>query len=306
MELTARDEGRHEVGAEPLWGESWYHDWAAADGSYGGYLRLGMYPNQGVVWYWVALVARDQPLLLVRNHDVPAPTAMDGPIGVSSGAVRGTWGPIDPLRSYRITSEGTGVALVDPADAFHGENGREVSFSLDLTWDGAASCFPYSATTRFEQSAWVRGDVTVDGKHTAVDCPGQRDHSWGVRDWWAFAWMWCSGRLDDGTWWHSVVSGLGAPTPFAVGYVVEPGATDWRAAKDIALDHEVDAEQLPTGATLTIDGLELRITPELLAPVLLESKDGKVTRFPRAMSSVTTTDGRMGHCWLEFNFPQPS
>ena len=32
-----------------------------------------------------------------------------------------------------------------------------------------------------------------------MDGQGQRDHSWGVRDWWAFGWCWCSLRLDDGT-----------------------------------------------------------------------------------------------------------
>jgi hypothetical protein len=29
------DEGRHEPGAEPLWNESWYFDFAAEDGSIG-------------------------------------------------------------------------------------------------------------------------------------------------------------------------------------------------------------------------------------------------------------------------------
>ena len=56
LHLSDADEGRHLPGTEELWGESWYHDWAASDGSYGGYLRLGLYPNRNVVWYWVALV----------------------------------------------------------------------------------------------------------------------------------------------------------------------------------------------------------------------------------------------------------
>src|SRR6185436_18269186 len=111
---------------------------------------------------------------------------MNGPLRVSSDVVRGTWEPVDPLRSFRITTEGTGVALADPADAFHGEQGSAIDVRLDLTWEGVAPCFPYAATTRFEQSAWVSGEVVIGDERIEVRCPGQRDHSWGVRDWWLF------------------------------------------------------------------------------------------------------------------------
>ena len=38
----------------------------------------------------------------------------------------------------------------------------------------------------------------------SVSGQGQRDHSWGVRDWWAFGWCWAAARLDDGTRVHMV------------------------------------------------------------------------------------------------------
>jgi hypothetical protein len=304
MELHARDEGRHAAGPEELWGESWYHDFAAEDGSYGGYLRLGLYPNLGVAWYWVHLVRRGQPLVLIRDHDVACPNPTRGAIDVGSERVRGSWKPVQPLRAYRITTDGTGVTLADPADAFRGEHGPDVSVHLDLTWEGVAPCFAYSATTRFEQSAWVTGAVTIGDEHIDVHCPGQRDHSWGVRDWWLFPWVWCSGRLDDGTWWHAVRSALPGAEAFQTGYVVDPGESDWREVTTIGLDYELDAEMLPTSVDLAIGDLELHVTPELHAPVLLVSTEGKRSRFPRAMSAVITADGRTGHCWLEFNFPE--
>ena len=308
FELQPSDEDRHPVGPDDLWGESWYHDFAAVDGSYGGYLRLGLYPNQQVAWYWVHLVRRGEPLVLIRAHDVPCPTAMNSPVELASPRVRGRWGPIEPLRSYRVTTEGTGVALANPADAFHGERGPDVAVRLDLEWDGVAPGFAYAATTRFEQSAWVTGEVVIGDERIAVDCPGQRDHSWGVRDWWAFPWVWCSGRLDDGTWWHCARSALAKAELFQTGYVVDPGASEWREATTIALDYqlddELDGEMLPTSAQITVGDLELHLAPELHAPVLLESSDGaKTSRFPRSMCAVTTPDGRTGHCWLEFNFP---
>jgi len=67
------DEGRHRPGPGRLWEESYAFDFAAGDGSLGGYVRLGLRPADGVAWYWAAVVGPDRPLVLVRDHDVPLP-----------------------------------------------------------------------------------------------------------------------------------------------------------------------------------------------------------------------------------------
>lgn len=308
MELTAADEGRHLPGTDALWGESWYHDFAASDGSYGGYLRLGLYPNQEVAWYWVHLVREGKPLVVVRDHAVPysGPSARHdagSPLELGSDRVRGSWGALDPLRTYRITSEGTGVELANPADAFHGERGPEVAVAVDLTWEGVTEPFPYSATTRFEQSAWVHGSVTIGDETIDVHCPGQRDHSWGVRDWWQFGWVWCSGRLEDDTWWHCARSIVPKIDIFQTGYVVSPDMS-LQPSEKIGIDYELDKEELPIRGSLAIGDLDLTWMAELHAPVLLVSPDGKASRFPRAMCAFETPDGRKGRGWIEFNFPE--
>jgi hypothetical protein len=308
MKLEAKDEGRHLPGTDLLWGESWYHDFAAADGSYGGYLRLGLYPNQEIAWYWVHLVRRGEPLVVVRDHAVPGPagaSSTDGstPVEVASDGVRGSWGPVEPLWKYRITTEGTGVALADPAEAFRGEHGPELPVAVDLTWAGVTAPFPYTATTRFEQSAWVEGDVTIGDERIEVRCPGQRDHSWGVRDWWLFGWVWCSGRLDDGTWWHSARSIVPKIDIFQTGYVVTPDMTLTPVEK-VNVAYELDGEQLPVKGELGVGDLAMSWTAEMHAPVLLVSPDGKLSRFPRAVCRFETPDGRSGRGWIEFNFPE--
>jgi hypothetical protein len=146
--------------------------------------------------------------------------------------------------------------------------------------------------------------VKIGDEHIAVDCPGQRDHSWGVGDWWSFPWMWCSGRLDNGFWWHCVIAGLNREERFITGYVIEDGKDEWRAVDRAEFGYEVDEEHLPKSAMLTLDDRVLHIAPELHAPVLLESSDGRRSRFPRTMSAVRTADGGTGYCWLEFNFPE--
>jgi hypothetical protein len=308
MALQPADEGRHLPGTDQLWGESWYHDFAAADGSYGGYLRLGLYPNQEIAWYWVYLVRPGQPLVVIRDHAVPAPDraasdATHGRVEVASDRVRGAWDPVEPLRKYRITTEGTGIALANPADAFHAEHGPDVAVSLDLTWEGVAAPFMYTATTRFEQSAWVTGQVTIGGERIDVHCPGQRDHSWGVRDWWQFGWVWCSGRLDDGTWWHTARSIVPKVDIFQTGYVITPDIA-LHPVQDVKVTYDLDDEELPQRGTLAVGDLELAWKAEMQAPVLLVSGEGKESRFPRAVCTFDTPDGRTGRGWIEFNFPE--
>ena len=62
-------------GDERLWGESWYFDFIDRDGTLGGYVRLGLYPNLGVAWYWACLVGEGRPLVTVIDHEVPLPKA---------------------------------------------------------------------------------------------------------------------------------------------------------------------------------------------------------------------------------------
>ena len=62
-------------GEERLWGESWYFDFTDREGTLGGYVRLGLYPNLGVAWYWACLVGEGRPLVTVIDHEVALPKA---------------------------------------------------------------------------------------------------------------------------------------------------------------------------------------------------------------------------------------
>ncbi|HEV3452601.1 MAG TPA: hypothetical protein VG869_15560 [Acidimicrobiia bacterium] len=303
FELTGADEGRHQAGAEPLWGESWYHDFAAVDGSYGGYLRLGLYPNLGVLWYWLHLVRRGEPLVLIRDHAVPC-LAPGAPLEVTGDRFRASWRCTEPLQAWRITTEGTGVAVRDPAAAFHGEEGPDVDVRVDLEWRGAAPTFPYTETTRYEQAAWVAGEVVVGDQRLEVRCPGERDHSWGVRDWWAFPWLWTAGRLEDGTWFHAVRSLVAeaGDANFQTGFVVGPDGA-LRPLTRVAFTPRLDDEKLLVHGDLELADLGLAVTAELQAPVLLVAPDGRESRFPRALSRFEAADGRVGRGWTELNWP---
>lgn len=301
---TPADEDRHPVQVDegPFWGESWYLDWADADGAAGGYVRLGLYPNQGVAWWWIALVGRDRPTILTVEHEMPCPDGMDA-LSVHTDDVEYELTTLEPYRRFRVAGRATGVVLPDAPEAYHGLRGERVSVELDLVWESRAEVFPYPITTRYELSAWVTGTVTVDGVTTTVDCEGQRDHSWGVRDWWLIPHNWTSGRFEDGSYVHGSRSLVPGIELFAVGYTVDPDGA-LAPAERIETEVDLDDEQNPTAARQHIGGVDFTTTPVAHAPVLLVSPEGKVARFSRSMCLYEKPDGTKGAGWTEYNWPQ--
>jgi hypothetical protein len=290
MPIGPEDEGRHPEAVEPLWGESWYFDFAAADASIGGYVRLGLYPNLGVTWYWAYLVRAGQALVAVRDHDLGLPRG--GGLEVRG---EGLWSALnceEPNSHWSIGLEAFAVALDDPGDAYHGERGDRVALGLDLEWEASAPIFPYSVLTRYEQPCNVHGDILLGEDRLSFAGPGQRDHSWGVRDWWLLPWCWSAGRLADGTAFHGVT----APG-FSTGYI---GQTD---VSSVSVKTTLGDEGLPAAASLAIGDLSLNVAPVAHAPVLLEAPDGRQSRFPRALCHFTAGDGRTGVGWTEWLQP---
>jgi hypothetical protein len=301
-ELTDHDEGRHPAGTEELWGESWYLDWAAEDASYGGYVRLGLYPNLGKSWWWIALVGEGEPTVLVVDHDVPCPEG-DGALTPSAGDTSVEVGWTMPMKNFHVKSRAKGVRLAQPADAFHGLEGEPVDVSVDLRWASVSVPFPYAMTTRYEISCDVQGTVTVGDRTIEVACAGQRDHSWGVRDWWIFPWNWTSGAFDDGRRMHGARSIIPELELFATGYTVSPDGALHEADAVVVEDYAVDDEALPAGAKQRIGPISFTTEHVGHAPILLVAPDGREARFPRAMCRYTTGDGVKGTGWTEFNWP---
>lgn len=299
MEPTPADEGRHTPGPEPLWGESWYFDFAAPDGSVGGYVRLGLYPNLGVGWWWACVVGEGRPPVIVRDHEVPLPRG-----AALEVRAEGLWGELvceHPHEHWSIGMEAYGVALDHPADAYRGERGERVPVGLDLEWEARTDLYPYRLTTRYEQGCDVHGEVLVGTERIPIAGPGERDHSWGVRDWWALGWVWTAGALGDGTRFHAA----GTESLWHAGFVAA-GDGSLRDVERFEVRTDLGDEQLPTGAHMALGPLALEVEPVAIGPVLLESPDGRRSRFPRALCRFRAADGRAGAGWTEWNQPEPS
>ena len=96
---------------------------------------------------------------------------------------------------------------------------------MELIWTTAGIPYQYRITPRYEIPCTVSGSVTVDGReYTLNGVPGQRDHSWGVRDWWSMDWVWSALHFDDGTHVHGVHIRIPGAPPIGIGYLQRPGA----------------------------------------------------------------------------------
>ncbi|AGB23965.1 putative aminoglycoside phosphotransferase [Mycobacterium sp. JS623] len=295
---TADDEDPHDGTDEPFWNESWYFDFADPDQGVGGWIRLGLYPNQQTAWINALLCGPDMATVAINDFEAALP---DDPAAVRADAYELSLGATDPLRTYRVQVRGDGQAYDDPAALLRGETGRQVAVAMDVVWTTTGTPYQYRITPRYEIPCTVSGTVTVDGDEVSVSqMPGQRDHSWGVRDWWAMDWVWSALHLDDGTHLHGVDIRIPGAPPIGIGYVQQPGQP--LAELEAVTARETFADNnLPTATTITYGDLTATVDIRGHAPVLLTAPDGRISHFPRAWATVTTDDGRSGVGWVEWN-----
>jgi hypothetical protein len=294
------DEGPHQPDPTPLWNESWYFDFADPAGGLGGWLRLGLYPNEDRAWINVLLCGPDRPTVALNDFEVATPA---DPFDIRTPDIVLTQEVTSPLRQYRVTARGSGSAFDDPAALLRGESGRPVEVSLDLTWQTTGVPYAYRVATRYEIPCTVSGAVVVDGvEHRLDGVAGQRDHSWGVRDWWAMDWVWSALHLEDGTHLHGVDLRIPDLPPIGIGYAQQDG-TALVELSTVATEATFAENDLPVETMLTLQPGDLVATAKVVAhaPVRLVADDGRVAQFPRAWVQVTMADGRRGVGWLEWN-----
>ena len=299
-QLADADEDLHTPGPERLWNESYYFDFAAPDGSVGGYVRLGLYPNWDRAWYWACVVRPGQPTVLVADNaaDLPRP----GSTELRTDSLDARQEITQPLRSARVSLEATAAVLPGPATAYGRPAGTEwVRLALDLEWTTVGGVYPYKDLPRYEIPCRVSGVVSIDGAELAISGWGERDHSWGERDWWQVSWLWSSGRLADGTAFHGMQANIGFPIPWP-SFALTPGG-ELSHRSGFSAETTFGPDDLPERSRLRLAGLPMSAVPLAFAPVAMTSPDGRVSHFPRAMCRFTADDGRSGYGWTEWNQP---
>ncbi|KIX92394.1 uncharacterized protein Z520_11869 [Fonsecaea multimorphosa CBS 102226] len=304
LEPEAADDEMHPFSDHPLHNESWYFDVVDLEQQVGAWVRLGVIPNQSGSWYHALICGPHIPTVGVIDFEAPHPGK---DLVVHGAEYTATHEAEVPLQKYRITVKGKGVAFDDPAAILQYATGRPVDVQMDLLFETDGHPYKWRRATRYEIPCKVTGTFSWDDQSfTFTKARGQRDHSWGPRDWWAADWVWTAFHFDDGTHSHLVhakARGGGGDHPhLGVGYVQKEGEplvemTDVKAAAEMA------ANGLGGPTTITMAPLPLTfyVKPIGHAPLCLVAKDGRVAKFPRSWAEITTNDGRKGAGWLEWN-----
>ncbi|HEX4563360.1 MAG TPA: phosphotransferase [Solirubrobacteraceae bacterium] len=292
------DEARHTPGSEQLWNESWYFDAVSADGALGVYTRLGLYPNMGVAWVTAFVCGSDRASVAAIDFEAPLPEGDD--LTVERDGLLLTHACLSPLERFAVRLQARGEAHADASALLRGEAGEEVDVGFDLEWTTHGEPYAYRVATRYEIPCDVAGEVRIGDEVLTLRGAGQRDHSWGARDWWSAEWMWSAGRLDDGTSVHGVEFRLPGAPRLGVGYVQAP-QSGVLELETVSASEDVAPNGLISRASITYGDLELDVEPIAFGPLLLTAPDGRISQFPRAMCRVRARDGRAGTAWVEWN-----
>lgn len=304
MRATPADEGRHEPSEGTYFNESWYFDFSRADGT-GGYVRLGLYPNQRVAWYWAYVVTPEHGLVVVRDHEVPLPRGDTLEVRADS-----LWAECiceTPMEHWGLGLEAFGVRLERPGDAYRGELGERLPVGLDLEWEAYTPVFDYPFPddhpgAHYEHAGVVHGEILLGHERITFDGRGERDHSWGDRDWWTWGWHWTSFQIGEALALNAV---KGDEVDVATGYVWRLG-DETQTVTHMLLETHLGEDDIPTAARYVIDH-DLEVDVEVLAPapVPLVAPDRRTSRFPRTLCRYTTGEGTgTGWCeWLQVGLP---
>lgn len=293
------DELAHDPTAEPLWSESWYADFANPAQGLGGWFRLGLIANEQKAWVHTLLCGPEMPTVAL-DAQVPLPA---DPWQLRADAFELGHAATTPLQAYRVDLRARGQAYPDPSALLRGEPGTPVEMTVNLVWATDGVPYKYRLTTRYEIPCTVSGTVTVDDTEYRLDSvPGQRDHSWGVRDWWSMDWIWSAIHLDDGTHLHGVNIRIPGAPAFSIGYTQSADGA-LTELQTVDSRESFRANGLPISTILTLNPGEITADLDVRghAPVRLTAADGRVSQFPRAWATVKVADGRNGVGWVEWN-----
>lgn len=171
--LTDNDDLRHVHDPDPRWRESLYWNFLVPDASLGGFFYLRLDPNAALTSVMVAMYrgfAAAPAYFYARGEPLRPDMELDD-VAVTGLHIK----RLEPLRTFQLTfadGEGTDFRLT-----FTG-----IHSAFDYA-RSAAGCRSTVATNRFEQAGRLEGTLRLAGQTIPVLGFGQRDHSWGVRDW---------------------------------------------------------------------------------------------------------------------------
>ncbi|KAJ6462530.1 phosphotransferase enzyme family protein [Mycena sanguinolenta] len=314
LQPEPQDELPHPAQENKYWSESWYFDFVDESQGIAGWVRLGLTPNLKGNWYTMLVSRPGKPLLLLEDYVAPASSGSGHTLHLQAEHYEVTHdvAPGEELKTYRIRFSGKAAAYDMPDRVLRGDraSSADENLMLDLTYYSAGTPYQYRISTRYEIPCAVSGVVTINGQETKLHkVPGQRDHSWAPRDFWALDWVWSSFHFGSQHY-HATELRFFGGARMPIGYVQQTGG-EVRELEDVVC-REVhdnvarDEGRLVSKMDITVtprsgEAVRMSVEPVGHAPLRLVSNDGRVSLFDRAWGRVRLEDGRTGVGWFEWN-----
>ncbi|HWE32349.1 MAG TPA: hypothetical protein VG410_02625, partial [Solirubrobacteraceae bacterium] len=253
--------------------------------------------------YTACVCGPGRPSVMLVDPAAPLPAADDDAQRIQTDTLQAEQHCEQPLERFTVTLKGTARAYQDQSAPLRNGDGEPVEIELDLMWSTDGIPYAWRQSTRYEIPCRVTGRVRVGDDAVEFSGPGQRDHSWGSRDWWAVDWMWSGLHLSDGTHLHAV--GVPQMPGYGVGY--NQHQSELTEIESVTATETVGEDGLIERAAIELGPpeLTLAVSPLAFGALRLEAPDGRVSLFPRAMCRIDTSDGREGTGWVEWNRVQP-
>lgn len=230
-DLSSSDERIHPAGEGALWNDSMYFNCYDPTAEIGIVTRIGILPNQGQAnALFFAVKNGDLAGLHVRSEDHSAGDWDD----LSVAGVR--YRVVEPFARCRIMSDAPGlnaeieVIPFTPPVAYHGAHGN-VTDAYGV------------ATGHYEQSCRIEGWIELNGDKHQVEGFGQRDHSWGIRDWAGVDWWYWVSPIFGEDFSLNVFKARGGGTTSEGGMLWLDGRVSRVVSADVELDIDSDGRQ---------------------------------------------------------------
>ncbi|MHA1636217.1 MAG: DUF7065 domain-containing protein [Candidatus Thorarchaeota archaeon] len=180
-QLTASDEYAHVADEEPNWRESYYFNWVDLDTGISGFSTIGLLPNTKKREFVFALFHGYEREVYFQEPE--GAFSDDFSESLTDGTL--TFKLIEPLKEWQII--------------YNGEK-----MKADIHWPSRFPAYDFgggSGTSwagHFEQSGTPHGTIEFpDGKIVRIKGFGERDKSWGSRNWHIESWFALHAQFDD-------------------------------------------------------------------------------------------------------------
>ncbi|MBU0492197.1 MAG: hypothetical protein KKA73_27810 [Chloroflexi bacterium] len=308
--ITAQDEVYHQCDSpDPLWRESHYFNFYDPRCQIGAITTIGHKPNQG---HSEAVLVLYLPggTLLVHKREAPASNEID------VGTLR--YETTEPLAGWRLTFDGTALGVTEPRRLASRWTQFKALFRrrrvrLDLRWQSLNPVFDYAdhvaeipdnrvAARHYEQTGRYTGWLEIAGQRFKIDALGQRDHSWGIRDWHApDQWRWFTAQFGPDFAVHGSRLVIGEQQG-ELGFVWRDGANHVVERLDIDTEYEADGvTQRRVNLRLhEADGRATEVTAAVITPAAIAFRDrAGLTIITEALSRFSCGD-RVGYGITEY------